>query len=115
MSIIMIAVAVIFTALSFAIPASVYHGPMLHAITVVAWLIATILLVMTTVSEYPGTIIPTAVGLFGTAMVIIHTTMIVIPLMKERSRDTYDDEQLAIKKRIANITKQNNGKKSWWE
>lgn len=81
--------------------------PVIHAVSIIVWTVISYLLY--NVGGYPtgNTFLPTAAMLIGLSMVIVHTTFVVIPILSyfNPKRPSYDQEQQAIRKRIASVTR----------
>ena len=116
MIVILIVVAALFlTILAFALKSDVFTAPMLHGVSILIWMIATWMLVTNALNNYPGTYIPTAVGLFGMTMVIVHTVAVLLPYLRGRrsDHDVYNERQAAYKIMIAGKTRRPSNKDIW--
>ena len=85
----------------------------LHAVSIIGWLVLTYFLVTAALGSY-NTFIPTAVGLFGLSMVILHTVMIVMIASANRTHSmTYDEEKEQNRQMIYKLTKKKD--RRWYE
>ena len=116
----LVIVALCLTVLAFTVKSQLFHGAMIHGAALIVWLITTILLVFKAIDTYPGVYdpatisIPTAIGLFGVTMILIHLVSILLPYLRGRTSeaDTYNARQEGYKQMIAQKTRRR--KKDIW-
>ncbi len=107
--------AIIMTVLAFALKETVFRVPMLHGAAVLIWLVTTVLLVVNAVANYPGTVVPEGIAVFGMTMIIIHTVSILMPYLRSRKGESevYNERQSLYKARMAQMFRRRT--KMWWE
>ncbi len=115
LTILVVVLALVFSILARMVRDALHHGPMLHGVALLGWLVGTFLMVKLAIDNLGDPSVTLGVGLFCISMVIVETVSILLPFVRERKTpsERYNERQTAYKTKIAGMTKKK--VKMWWE
>jgi len=115
LTIIVLIIALVLSVLARTVRDTLHHAPMLHAASLLGWLVGTFLLVKLAIDNLGDPQVTLGVGLFSISMVIIEAVSILLPYVRERKSpsERYNQRQADYKAKIAGMTKKK--VKMWWE